>query len=67
MTAGATAAGTLLVHGCSSSKTTSTGSSAPSAAPAASVTVADTPETTQATLGFMALTLMKPCFWPIAS
>lgn len=60
LTAGATAAGTLLVHGCSSSKTTSTGSSAPSAAPAASVTVADTPETTQATLGFIALTDSAP-------
>lgn len=60
LTAGATAAGTLLVNGCSSSKTASTSSSAPSAAPAASVSAADAPETTQATLGFIALTDSAP-------
>lgn len=60
LTAGATAAGTLLVNGCSSSKTASTSGAAPSAAPAASVTAADAPETTQATLGFIALTDSAP-------
>ncbi len=60
LTAGATAAGTLLVNGCSSSKTASTSSAAPSAAPAANITAADTPETTQATLGFIALTDSAP-------
>ncbi|MCY7392528.1 MAG: ABC transporter substrate-binding protein, partial [Leptolyngbyaceae cyanobacterium CAN_BIN12] len=59
ITAGATAAGTLLVHGCSSSTTTTT-SASPSASPAVNVAAGDTPEVTTATLGFIALTDSAP-------
>ena len=62
LTAGATAAGTLMVNGCTS-KVKSGGDSAgssPSAAPAVNVNAADTPETTTATLGFIALTDSAP-------
>ncbi len=60
-TAGATAAGTFLAHGCSSSSNNaSTSSSSPSASPAASVSAADTPEVTTAKLGFIALTDASP-------
>ncbi len=60
-TAGATAAGAMMAHGCSSSKTTSsTASSSPSAAPAANVSAADAPEVTTAKLGFIALTDAAP-------
>ena len=57
--AGATAAGTLLVHGCSSPTTTTT-SASPSAAPAVNVAAGDTPEVTAASLGFIALTDSAP-------
>lgn len=56
--AGATAAGTLLVHGCSSSTTTTT-SASPSAAPAVNVAAGDTPKSPQP-LGFIALTDSAP-------
>ncbi|MBW4518892.1 MAG: ABC transporter substrate-binding protein [Scytolyngbya sp. HA4215-MV1] len=62
LTAGATAAGTLIVNGCTS-KVKSGGessSSSPSAAPAVNVNAADAPETTTATLGFIALTDSSP-------
>ncbi len=62
ITASATAAGTFLVNGCSS-KVKSGGSadnSSPSAVPAANVNAADAPETTTATLGFIALTDSSP-------
>lgn len=62
-TAGATAAGTLFVHGCSSktkSASSSSGDSSPSAVPAANVNAADAPEVTTATLGFIALTDSAP-------
>jgi len=57
--AGATAAGTLLVHGCSSSTTTTT-SASPSATPAVNVAAGDTPKVTAASLGFIALTDSAP-------
>ncbi|MBD2459653.1 ABC transporter substrate-binding protein [Oscillatoria sp. FACHB-1407] len=58
ITAGATAAGTLFMHGCSSpSDSASSGSDAASPAPVAS---ADAPEVTKATLGFIALTDSAP-------
>ena len=62
MTAGATAAGTLLVHGCtansdSASKQSQTSSNA---TPAVNVAAADTPEVTTAKLGFIALTDAAP-------
>ncbi|MEG4279314.1 CmpA/NrtA family ABC transporter substrate-binding protein [Microcoleus sp. MON1_C1] len=67
ITAGATAAGTLLAHGCSSSSTTSNGSAtpaaggpSPSAAPAVNINPADAPEVTAAKLGFIALTDSAP-------
>ncbi len=66
ITAGATAAGTLLVHGCTSnsSNTASTPTSSPTAAstaiPAVNVSAADTPEVTTAKLGFIALTDSAP-------
>src|SRR6476646_11947628 len=60
-TAGATAAGTLLVHGCTASNSTDTASSpASSATPAVNVAAADTPEVTTAKLGFIALTDSAP-------
>jgi nitrate/nitrite transport system substrate-binding protein len=55
--AGATAAGSLLAHGCTSTPTTS---SSPSSAPAVSSGTADTPEVATAKLGFIALTDCAP-------
>ncbi|MEG4348179.1 CmpA/NrtA family ABC transporter substrate-binding protein [Microcoleus sp. LAD1_D3] len=67
ITAGATAAGTLLAHGCSSGSTTSNGSAtpaaggaSPTAAPAVNINPADAPEVTAAKLGFIALTDAAP-------
>ena len=67
ITVGATAAGTLLAHGCSSGSTTSSGGASPaaggaspSAAPAVNVNPADAPEVTAAKLGFIALTDAAP-------
>ena len=64
LTAGATAAGTILIHGCSSSGNSSTTASSPSptatAVPAANINPADAPETPSATLGFIALTDSAP-------
>ncbi|MBW4580372.1 MAG: ABC transporter substrate-binding protein [Tildeniella nuda ZEHNDER 1965/U140] len=61
ITSGVAAASTLLAHGCSSSSNTaSTSASSPSAAPAVNVGAADAPETTTATLGFIALTDSAP-------
>ena len=60
-TAGATAAGAMLAHGCSSpSKTASTEPASPSAAPAVNVAGGDTPEVTAVKLGFIALTDCAP-------
>lgn len=64
-TAGASAAGTLLIHGCTSgsnsaSNTSTTSNSSPSAAPAVNVSNADAPEVTTAKLGFIALTDSAP-------
>jgi nitrate/nitrite transport system substrate-binding protein len=59
ITAGATAAGTFLAHGCSSPSST-TSSSSPVASPAATTGTADTPEVTAAKLGFIALTDCAP-------
>ena len=59
ITAGATAAGTLILHGCGSSSTSSTSSSSP-AASAVNVSAADAPEVTTASLGFIALTDAAP-------
>ncbi|HBB30824.1 MAG TPA: bicarbonate-binding protein [Cyanobacteria bacterium UBA9273] len=57
ITAGATAAGSILVHGCSSDK-----SATPNAAtsPAVATNPADAPEVTSAKLGFIALTDSAP-------
>jgi nitrate/nitrite transport system substrate-binding protein len=67
ITAGATAAGTLLAHGCSSGSTTSNGGAtpaagggSPTAAPAVNINPADAPEVTAAKLGFIALTDSAP-------
>jgi nitrate/nitrite transport system substrate-binding protein len=60
ITAGATAAGSIIMHGCSSgSNSASTSTSSPSAS-AVNVTAADTPEVTTARLGFIALTDAAP-------
>lgn len=57
ITAGATAAGTVLVNGCTApNKSASSSSSAPSAIPAVNSGGADAPETSTAKLGFIALT-----------
>jgi nitrate/nitrite transport system substrate-binding protein len=60
ITAGATAAGTLLVHGCSSPKSATGGGTSPSAVPAVNSGTADAPEVTTAKLGFIALTDCAP-------
>ena len=63
LTAGATAAGTILIHGCSSSGNSTTASSpspTATAVPAANINPADAPETPSATLGFIALTDSAP-------
>ncbi|MDF0552926.1 CmpA/NrtA family ABC transporter substrate-binding protein [Kamptonema sp. UHCC 0994] len=65
VTAGTTAAATLLVHGCGSNSSTNASSSpaastSPSAVPAANINPADAPEVTTAKLGFIALTDSAP-------
>lgn len=66
VTAGTTAAATLLVHGCTSGSNSSTSASSPaastspSAIPAANINPADAPEVTTAKLGFIALTDSAP-------
>ncbi len=65
ITAGITAASTLIAHGCSSSGTNadnSSGGTTPSANPASNVTPANAPkvETTKAKLGFIPLTDASP-------
>lgn len=67
ITAGASAAGTFLFHGCTSNNaSTTTGNSttatnpSPSAIPAVNVSAADAPEVTTAKLGFIALTDSAP-------
>jgi nitrate/nitrite transport system substrate-binding protein len=63
ITTGATAAGTLLFHGCSSgsSDTASTGgATSPNATPATTTGTGDTPEVDSITLGFIALTDCAP-------
>src|SRR6476469_5912771 len=59
ITAGATAAGTLLAHGCSSGSTPSN-ATPPSASPAVNINPADAPEVTAAKRGFIALTDSAP-------
>lgn len=59
ITAGATTAATLVMNGCSSSRTNETSSSSSSPAPSP-VAAADTPEVTTAKLGFIALTDAAP-------
>lgn len=60
ITAGAATAGSLLVNACSSGSQTTTTSSSPSPSAAVSSGTADTPETTTAKLGFIALTDSAP-------
>jgi nitrate/nitrite transport system substrate-binding protein len=65
ITAGITAASTLIAHGCSSSgknADNSSGGTTPSASPASNVTLANSPkvETTKAKLGFIPLTDAAP-------
>jgi nitrate/nitrite transport system substrate-binding protein len=62
LTAGATAAGTLIVHGCSSSNTNTTTTASPEASPspAAGGATGEAPEVTTAKLGFIALTDSAP-------
>jgi nitrate/nitrite transport system substrate-binding protein len=60
MTAGASAAGTLLIHGCSSNSTDTTSASTAGGASPAPVSAADAPEVTTAKLGFIALTDSAP-------
>jgi len=63
VTASATAAGTLIVNGCSTGlnkSASSSSSTAPSAVPAVNSGTAETPETTTAKLGFIALTDSAP-------
>lgn len=59
ITAGATAAGTMMIHGCTSGSNTATTESSP-AASAVNVSAADAPEVTAAKLGFIALTDAAP-------
>jgi nitrate/nitrite transport system substrate-binding protein len=61
-TAGAAAAGTVIVNGCSTglNSTSSSTSSSPAAAPAVNISAADAPEVTTAKLGFIALTDSAP-------
>jgi nitrate/nitrite transport system substrate-binding protein len=59
--AGVTAAGTLFTHGCSSKvKSSSGGGDSASTTAAVSMSAADAPEVTTATLGFIALTDSAP-------
>lgn len=63
VTAGTTAAATLLIHGCTSGSNTSTNASpsgSPSATPSTNISAADAPEVTTAKLGFIALTDAAP-------
>jgi nitrate/nitrite transport system substrate-binding protein len=62
ITAGATAAGTIWINGCSSPNKAkmSTSSESPSAVPAVNSGTADAPETPNAKLGFIALTDCAP-------
>ncbi|BAZ46717.1 nitrate transport protein [Chondrocystis sp. NIES-4102] len=66
ITAGATAAGTLLMHGCSSSTETteegaqSNSNTQPTAQPVVNLSPEETPEVTTAKLGFIALTDAAP-------
>ncbi|MBD1854011.1 MULTISPECIES: CmpA/NrtA family ABC transporter substrate-binding protein [Leptolyngbya] len=62
LTAGATAAGAVIVNGCSTglNKSASSGASSPAASPAANISAADAPEVTTAKLGFIALTDSAP-------
>jgi nitrate/nitrite transport system substrate-binding protein len=60
ITAGTTAAGTLLVNGCSSGPSASNSSPSTSGAAPSTVAAADTPEVTTARLGFIALTDSAP-------
>ena len=62
ITAGATAAGSLILNSCTSSKSKSSSesSTSTSASPAVNVSAADAPEVTTATLGFIALTDSAP-------
>ncbi|NJP11005.1 MAG: ABC transporter substrate-binding protein [Leptolyngbyaceae cyanobacterium RU_5_1] len=62
VTAGATAAGSLLINSCKSSKSKSANESSTSASavPAVNVNPADAPEVATATLGFIALTDSSP-------
>lgn len=62
LTAGATAAGTFLVHGCANQSNTSESASTatPTATPAANISPEDAPEVTTAKLGFIALTDAAP-------
>ncbi len=61
-TAGATAAGTLLVHGCTANSNSGSNQAQSSSSPTPAVNVAagDTPEVTTAKLGFIALTDAAP-------
>lgn len=59
ITAGATTAASLIVNGCSSSRTSSNSSTGSSPAPSP-VAATDTPEVTTAKLGFIALTDSAP-------
>lgn len=58
ITAGATAAGSLILHGCGSSSNSPSGGASPAASPV--VSAADAPEITKAKLGFIALTDAAP-------
>jgi nitrate/nitrite transport system substrate-binding protein len=60
ITAGATAATTALVHGCSSGSNTSTSTSSPSPGASPAAAGGDAPEVTTAKLGFIALTDSAP-------
>jgi len=59
-TASATAAATMLLHGCSGSSESSSGASTETAASPSPVVSIDPPEVTTATLGFIALTDSAP-------
>lgn len=62
LTASATAAGAVVINGCSTglNRSASSSGSSPAAAPAVNVSAADAPETTTAKLGFIALTDSAP-------
>lgn len=59
ITAGASAAATMLIHGCSSSNSTTSASPEASSSPSPVASI-DAPEVTTATLGFIALTDAAP-------